>query len=181
MHTYLTQKGLKQVDEEEALALQRKGHVIVDVRLASDFKVGGGATSGQQIGCSQLMQSMWEGERARSRACCSQIYRLAGSAQHAVQVPAGLPPLPLLPLNAPARPPAAAQIEHIEGAINVPMFRETAGTSGWDRVKRVSRHLCACAGLWSRGATLVACQPAVGPPCCERVDPSWHTHANCRL
>ncbi|KAL4854986.1 Rhodanese-like domain-containing protein 14 [Chlorella vulgaris] len=66
MHTYLTQKGLKQVDEEEALALQRKGHVIVDVRLASDFK-----------------------------------------------------------------------IEHIEGAINVPMFRETAGTSGWDKVKRV--------------------------------------------
>ena len=38
MHQYLTSKGLKQVDEEEALALQLKGAVIVDVRLAEDFK-----------------------------------------------------------------------------------------------------------------------------------------------
>ncbi|PRW59516.1 rhodanese-like domain-containing chloroplastic [Chlorella sorokiniana] len=38
MHTYLTQKGLKQVDEDEALALASKGAVIVDVRLADDFK-----------------------------------------------------------------------------------------------------------------------------------------------
>ncbi|KAI7840270.1 hypothetical protein COHA_006052 [Chlorella ohadii] len=65
MHTYLTEKGLKQVDEEEALALARKGAVIVDVRLADDYKK-----------------------------------------------------------------------EHIEGAVSVPMFRLTQGTSNWDNVKR---------------------------------------------
>ncbi|EFN54379.1 hypothetical protein CHLNCDRAFT_135678 [Chlorella variabilis] len=65
MWTYLNQKGLKQVDEEAALALCRKGAVIVDVRLAADYK-----------------------------------------------------------------------IEHIEGALSVPMFRETAGNTGWDKVKK---------------------------------------------
>lgn len=29
------------------------------------------------------------------------------------------------------------QIEHIEGALSVPMFRETAGNTGWDKVKKV--------------------------------------------
>ncbi|KAL4458437.1 hypothetical protein ABPG75_013302 [Micractinium tetrahymenae] len=65
MWDYLNSKGLKQVEEEEALAMVNKGAVVVDVRLASDYKN-----------------------------------------------------------------------EHIAGAISVPMFRETAGNEGWDKVKR---------------------------------------------
>ncbi len=38
-------------------------------------------------------------------------------------------------------PSLALQSEHIAGAISVPMFRETAGDGGWDKVKRV-RGLC---------------------------------------
>lgn len=53
MWTYLNQKGLKQVDEEAALALCRKGAVIVDVRLAADYKVRcGAAVTAVGVGCS---------------------------------------------------------------------------------------------------------------------------------
>lgn len=41
------------------------------------------------------------------------------------------------PLQHPPRPFTPLQSEHIAGAISVPMFRETAGDGGWDKVKRV--------------------------------------------
>lgn len=43
MWTYLNERGLKQVEEEEALAMVARGAVIVDVRLASDYQAGAGA------------------------------------------------------------------------------------------------------------------------------------------
>ncbi|CAL8469212.1 g8753 [Coccomyxa elongata] len=36
------------------------------------------------------------------------------------------------------RPEYQYNIEHIEGAVNVPMFRKVAGSSAWDRLKRVA-------------------------------------------
>lgn len=38
MWMYLQERGLKQVDEEAALALVKKGATIVDVRLESDYR-----------------------------------------------------------------------------------------------------------------------------------------------
>lgn len=40
----------RQVEEEEALALVQKGAVIVDVRLASDYKAGGVAGGWDGLG-----------------------------------------------------------------------------------------------------------------------------------
>ena len=37
MWDYLNRKGLKQIDEEQALAAVKRGAVIVDVRLAGDY------------------------------------------------------------------------------------------------------------------------------------------------
>lgn len=37
MHTYLTSKKLKSVDQDQALALMKKGAVLIDVRLGEDY------------------------------------------------------------------------------------------------------------------------------------------------
>ena len=66
MHTYLTGKKLKTVDQDTALALMKKGAYLIDVRLGIDF-----------------------------------------------------------------------ENEHAAGAVNVPLFRITAGNEQWDKIKRV--------------------------------------------
>ena len=66
MHTYLSRKKLKTINQEQALSMVSKGAILLDVRLAMDFEK-----------------------------------------------------------------------EHAEGALNVPLFRITAGNSNWDNIKRV--------------------------------------------
>jgi rhodanese-related sulfurtransferase len=52
------------------------------------------------------------------------------------------------------------QMEHIQGAINVPMFRITAGDQAWDRVKKVQK--CACTVVRQRPA---APRALIASPC----------------
>ena len=65
MHTFLVKKGLKSIEQDEALRLMARGAVLVDVRLPEDYA-----------------------------------------------------------------------LQHCAGAVNVPLFRATAGDSGWDKAKR---------------------------------------------
>ncbi len=128
-----------QVDEEEALALARKGAVIVDVRLADDYKVRGRLSRRSSVASVCFAMPLVP---APAHTCTSM--------QHA-SVQFACLPSPLL------------QKEHIEGAVSVPMFRLTQGTSNWDNVKRVRGQPRAIARQQRCGKTAgTALQPSQG-------------------
>ena len=125
-HTLHPPPAVLKVDEDQALALIKRGAVVVDVRLADDFRVSEGRG--------------WLG-RGRRAQCGLSLRPSARTVPppppHRSHCLTGLPPAAPAPSPPPRRRPPALQQQHIEGAISVPMFRLTAGNEKWDKVKRV--------------------------------------------
>jgi rhodanese-related sulfurtransferase len=109
VHALLTQRGLDDVDAEEALRLQRAGKaVIVDCRPTYQVRF---------FSFFPFFSETSKKQRALSRALFS------------------LPPPPLFTLHAPNKTPQFKN-ERIEGAISVPLYQEVQGKEVWDNVKR---------------------------------------------
>lgn len=87
--------------------------------------------------CGWLTITRWAAGCRRAQMLLSCPALLLGTARAAAS--SGCCYLQLPQAHAPG--PAPPQKEHIDGAVSVPMFRLTAGNSGWDNVKRVSSRI----------------------------------------